>query len=280
MVSWITSTSSVRPFRGAASSRPGGVHAPRDHLPADLLRPRRAGRPRGCGTPCARRPRTLARRREARSKHRPSAVPPTSLRARRTTRHRTKGAVRPPRGCGPRPSSSEGPRSHPLHPARRATMTAGRPRPPAHAGRGSCCRRARGSGSGRLEGTASMGRHGAPPPRPAVPTGRRLREVATTWAERVGLGLAAGGGTWGVLQWAGTSAGAAVLTAIAVAVAVPTAAWAAARLPGHHAPSPGGPGQDAPAGGEQTPQVPGRGGPAGPGNDAPGSSVPSRRGRH
>ena len=128
-----------------------------------------------------------------------------------------------------------------------------------------------------------MGRHGAPPPRPAVPTGRRLREVLTTWAERLGLGLAAGGGTWGVLQWAGTAAGTALLTSVAVAVVVPVAAWATARLPGHDephrgGPGQGGPGQDAPAAGRPTPQRPGRGDPPGPGHDEPGSSVRSHGG--
>ncbi|OZB48963.1 MAG: hypothetical protein B7X40_06105 [Cellulomonas sp. 14-74-6] len=80
-----------------------------------------------------------------------------------------------------------------------------------------------------------MGRHGAPPPHASLPTGRHLRSVLTTWAERAALGLAAGGGTWGVLQWAGTTADAAAWAAAGVALVVPCAAWAASTLPGHDA---------------------------------------------
>lgn len=112
-----------------------------------------------------------------------------------------------------------------------------------------------------------MGRHGAPPPRPAVPTGRRLRVLLTTWAERVGLGLAAGAGTWGVLQWAGTAAGAAVLTSIAVAVVVPAAAWAAGRLPRGDEPHRRDQGQDVPRTHGQPSEGPGGGSRPGPGHD-------------
>lgn len=78
-----------------------------------------------------------------------------------------------------------------------------------------------------------MGRHGAPPPQASVPAGRRLLAGIVTWGERVLLGVAAGGGTWGVLQWAGTTSATALWAAAGVAVVVPAAAWAASRLPGH-----------------------------------------------
>lgn len=78
-----------------------------------------------------------------------------------------------------------------------------------------------------------MGRHGAPPPRVSIPTGPRLRSTLLTWAERAGLGLAAGGGTWGVLQWAGTTSSTALWAAGGAVLAVPAAAWAASKLPGH-----------------------------------------------
>ena len=83
----------------------------------------------------------------------------------------------------------------------------------------------------------------------------------------MGLGLAAGAGTWGVLQWAGTEAGTAVLTSVAVAVVVPAAAWAAARLPRHDEPPRGEQGQHVPGADGQPSERPGGGSRPGPGHD-------------
>jgi len=80
-----------------------------------------------------------------------------------------------------------------------------------------------------------MGRHGAPPPAASRPTPQRLRAALTTWAERAALGLAAGGGTWGVLHWAGSPSATALWAGAGIAVVVPAAAWAASTLPGHDA---------------------------------------------
>jgi len=81
-----------------------------------------------------------------------------------------------------------------------------------------------------------MGRHATP----AHPVGEsrrdRLRRHLVTWAERVGLGLAAGAVTAAVLRWAGTPWAVCAWVAAAALVVVPAAAWLAATVPGPHHP--------------------------------------------
>ena len=78
-----------------------------------------------------------------------------------------------------------------------------------------------------------MGRHATPDPAQELPPRRRLARLVVLWLERIGLGLAAGAGTLGVLRWAGTSWTASLWIAGAVAVIVPIAAWLASTVPGH-----------------------------------------------
>lgn len=80
-----------------------------------------------------------------------------------------------------------------------------------------------------------MGRHATPDDTPELPARRRAARFLVLWLERVGLGMAAGAGTLGVLRWAGTSWTASLWIAGAVAVVVPVAAWLAATVPGHDA---------------------------------------------
>ncbi|WP_315099317.1 hypothetical protein [uncultured Cellulomonas sp.] len=80
-----------------------------------------------------------------------------------------------------------------------------------------------------------MGRHNTPGPAERLPLRTRLRRRVLVWLERLGLGLAAGAGTLGVLRWAGTSWTAGLWIAGAVAVVVPVAAWLASTVPGNDA---------------------------------------------
>ena len=80
-----------------------------------------------------------------------------------------------------------------------------------------------------------MGRHNTPDPAEQLPLRTRVLRWVLLWLERLGLGLAAGAGTLGVLRWAGTSWTAALWIAGAVAVLVPVAAWLASTVPGHDA---------------------------------------------
>ncbi|WP_456844544.1 hypothetical protein [Cellulomonas sp. P5_C6] len=78
-----------------------------------------------------------------------------------------------------------------------------------------------------------MGRHSTPDPAAEQPPQQRVVRHAVLWLERIGLGLAAGAGTLGVLRWAGTSWTACLWIAGAIAVVVPVAAWLASTVPGH-----------------------------------------------
>jgi len=74
-----------------------------------------------------------------------------------------------------------------------------------------------------------MGRHASAEPEPQ----RRGHPTLTLWAERVGMGLAAGIVMLLVLRWADLSWAASVGIAAGVVVLVPVAAWVASTVPGH-----------------------------------------------
>jgi hypothetical protein len=78
-----------------------------------------------------------------------------------------------------------------------------------------------------------MGRHATADPAPELPARRRLARFVVRWLERLGLGVAVGAGTLGVLRWAGTSWTASLWIAGTVVVLVPIAAWLASTVPGH-----------------------------------------------
>jgi len=78
-----------------------------------------------------------------------------------------------------------------------------------------------------------MGRHATPDPAAEQPLPKRLARHVVLWLERIGLGLAAGAGTLGVLRSPGTSWTASLWIAGAIAVVVPVAAWLASTVPGH-----------------------------------------------
>lgn len=78
-----------------------------------------------------------------------------------------------------------------------------------------------------------MGRHATPDPAAEQPLPKRLARHVVLWLERIGLGLAAGAATLGVLRWAGTSWTASFWIAGAIAVVVPVAGWLASTVPGH-----------------------------------------------
>jgi hypothetical protein len=80
-----------------------------------------------------------------------------------------------------------------------------------------------------------MGRHATPDPAAEQPLRSRLARHVVLWIERIGLGIAAGAGTLGVLRWAGTSWTASLWIAGVTAVVVPVAAWLAATVPGDDA---------------------------------------------
>ena len=77
-----------------------------------------------------------------------------------------------------------------------------------------------------------MGRHNTPDPGEQAPRRSQLARGLVLWLERIGLGIASGAGTLGVLLWAGTSWTASLWIAGAVAVVVPVAAWRASPVPG------------------------------------------------
>ena len=77
-----------------------------------------------------------------------------------------------------------------------------------------------------------MGRHNTADPGEPVPAGTVVGRRTVLWLERIGLGIASGAGTLGVLLWAGTSWTASLWIAGAVAVVVPVAAWLASTVPG------------------------------------------------
>ena len=78
-----------------------------------------------------------------------------------------------------------------------------------------------------------MGRHNTAGSAAELPARTRLGRFLVRWIERIGLGLVAGAGTFGVLRWAGTSTTASLWIAGTVAVIVPVAAWLASTVPGH-----------------------------------------------
>ena len=72
-----------------------------------------------------------------------------------------------------------------------------------------------------------MGRHASAEPAP------HERGRLTLWAERIGMGVAAGVVMLFVLRWANLSWPAATAIAVGVTVLVPVAAWVASTVPGH-----------------------------------------------
>ncbi|GIG22823.1 hypothetical protein Cch01nite_35470 [Cellulomonas chitinilytica] len=79
-----------------------------------------------------------------------------------------------------------------------------------------------------------MGRHATPAPDAARPPRERLLSRVVTWLERLALGAAAGGVTFGVLHWAGVDAAATRWCAGIAAVVVVVATWLASTVPGQH----------------------------------------------